>query len=274
GEEARGMLVATTRRGEVAQIERRSICRLRENDIVDVVQSPELPRLLEFQITTAGAERPRRESRVAVLQDPWERRRRYAERCQPVLRSLNLNLFFEQPDPGDPRSFGGDLDRLFDAIGEIVKLAVRVLRASLPAKRFVDRRVRRDDDRVPNIRMDVRALGHLFPDAPDSARQFLSLLGRRQSNHNKALALNHLKVSANVMIPDLVNELVRRFAKKRSIHPAGAAKNDIRGGRMRSDRFFDLGREKSELWLARGRTCDGQHQRRRFAEFFDILKRS
>src|SRR5262249_36736561 len=194
-----------------------------------VIQSPELSRLLELKVTGAGAERPRRESRVAVLQDPWERRRRHAERRQPALRSLNLNLFFEQPDPDNPRSFGGDLDRLFDAIGEIVKLAIRVLRAGLLAKRFFDMYVRRDDDRVPNVRVDVCALGHLFPDALDGARQIFSLFGRRQSNSNEALALNQLKIGAEVMIPDLVTQLVRRFAKKGRIYPAGAAKNDIIG---------------------------------------------
>src|SRR5262245_11379687 len=227
GEVSRGVLVATSRHGEVAQIERRSIRRLRENNIVDVVQSPELSRLLEFKIPRAGAERTRRESRVAVLHDPWERRRRHAERRQSVLRSLNLNLFFEQPDPDNPRSFGGDLDCLFYAIGEIVKLAIRVLRAGMPAKRFVDRRIRREDNRVPNVRVDVCALGHLFPDALDGAREIFCLLGRRKSNPNEALALNQLKIGAEVMIPDLVIQLVRRFPKKGRIYPAGAAKNDI-----------------------------------------------
>ena len=83
------------------------------------------------RLASSRVYRPGWQGCVAVLQNTADRSRHDPESGQPVLRIARLDLLFDDADPGDTRGFGRNLDRLFDAIGEVVELAVRVFRTGM-----------------------------------------------------------------------------------------------------------------------------------------------
>ena len=169
-EHACGVLIAAPRCRQVAQVERRTVRALCEHDPVYIVERSELAVLFDFQVAAAGTQSPCGQGRVAVLHNGRQRGRRHTERRQAVLRRLNLNLFFEQADSGNPRCFGSDLDGFFYAVGEIVEFPIGVFGARFPAKRLPNVGIRGQDNGVPHIGMNVGALRHFLPHSLDRLR--------------------------------------------------------------------------------------------------------
>ena len=140
-DKTRRMLVSAMDAADVAEIDRRAVCRLREDGRVDVGERPKFARLLEGQLTSFGVHGPGGQRGVAALQDSSDRGRNDPERRQSILRIARLDLLLDDADPGDARGFRRDLDRLFDPIGKVIQLTVRVFRTGF-ARQHVDERRR------------------------------------------------------------------------------------------------------------------------------------
>src|SRR5262245_66407753 len=97
------MLVPAMDAADVTQMDRRTVCCLREDGGVDVGQRAKFTRLLEGQLPSFGVDRPGRHGRVAALQDFSDCRGNDPERGQAVLRIARLDLFLTHPSPGTSR---------------------------------------------------------------------------------------------------------------------------------------------------------------------------
>ena len=211
------MLVPAMDAADVAKIERRAVCRLREDGRVDVGERPEFARLLEGQLAAFGVHGAGRQGGVAALQDFPDCRRNDPECRQAILRIARLDLFFDDADPGDPRGFGRELDRLFDPIGKVVELAVRVFRPGVALQHVDERDARGDDDRIPHIGMDVRSLRQFFPHAPHRAsrRPASPRVERRMTTK---LSPSIVRGSRSEALPDQgIAQQCRRFTHERGI---------------------------------------------------------
>src|SRR4030095_4308368 len=92
------MLVTTMHASDIAEIDRRTVCRLCEHDLVDVGERPEFTRLLEGQLASFGIDGPRGHRGVATLQDYPDCGWNDPEGCQTVLRVPGFNLLLNHAD--------------------------------------------------------------------------------------------------------------------------------------------------------------------------------
>ncbi len=155
---------------DVAKVERRAVGRLRKDDCPDVRECPKLTCLFEGQLTAFRVHRAGWQGRIACLEGSADGRRYDPERRQAVLRVACFDLLFDDADPRDARGFRRDFDRLFDAIGKIIQFTIRIFRPSFTHERVCNRNARGDDDRIPDIRMNVRPLRQSFPHSTNTAR--------------------------------------------------------------------------------------------------------
>ena len=133
------------------------------------------------------------------------------------MRIARLDLLLDHADPGDTRGFRRDLDRLFDPIGEVVELTVRVFRTGLSRQNVDERHARGDDDRIPHIRMDVRSLRQFFPRVTDRAGQRTRVAPRREPDHDETVAVNRSHIRSQASPHEGVAQQRRRLLDERSI---------------------------------------------------------